>query len=67
MEPPTGGTTLTRGAAGLLGSGWADGDEMNQLLPSDTPGAAATLPSILEPEVPAGGIVVVLGARRRFI
>jgi len=49
---------------GLLGFAWADGDGMNPAPDLHHSRSWGTFPSILEPEVPAGGIVVVIEARR---
>jgi hypothetical protein len=47
---------LGRAGPGLLGFAWADGDRMNRLPTPATGDISACPPSILEPEVPAGGI-----------
>jgi hypothetical protein len=49
---------------GLLGFAWTDGDGMNRSDLNHSRNWGALSPSILEPEVPAGGIVVVIGAQR---
>jgi len=59
VERPAGRTTLAV-ALGLLGLPWADGDEMGRL-PPQPPGSLHQTASILEPEVPAGGIKGCIG------
>jgi hypothetical protein len=51
VEPPTGGTTLTRGAWSAR-LAWVDGDRMNPLPTSTTPGAVALSPPSWSPRSP---------------